>query len=553
MKPSETTISRTIIDIQNPNSKRLLHVEIDENTQLILTLATVNSSIPVNRKISDTAAIQQNQWLHFAISYDQNEYISKIFINGKKSKILDGNNEEESIQLSTEIPSFENATAFLGNNKDNTAVFKGSIAELALWDKSLSEDELASSIRGEYTENNSNPLGLWRAEVIGFKDFTDSNTNHGIIQGSPSYVKTSLYGDNLFSQQFGQDANDRVQINFNSGEDLKSWTLELWVKPSETNTSETVIEIQNSCLENILHVEINKKNNDANAKLLFNLANESEYHEVSNLVIQWDQWLHFAISYNYSQNTPISKIFIDGKEEESIQLSKEISSFKNATAFLGNNKNNTAVFKGTIAEFRFWNKNRSEDELKEGMESTLNGNEQGLEGLWKTIQPFYDRKNLKNNQGLVDGAPLYLETSKNGKGGTFHVVEHILLRPKDVYSLHFLKPPSSTLKDPYSNQITVVCPKWMAPFANEGYRNHFTHMVESEAPAHIQVNILWITLPIHLWQFESHYREWLEIQSEYLKSDTANLIDRYTKAHQNFIQTFNYLNSLYGQPSEATT
>ena len=183
-----------------------------------------------------------------------------------------------------------------------------------------------------------------------------------------------------------------------------------------------------------------------------------------------------------------------------------------------------------------WNNCKTKDQLDTSSNSTLIGNENGLEGLWKTVQPFYNRKDLQNNQGSIVGSPSYLVKEVTNDKGTFHVIEHILLRPKNFYSNHFLEPYLTNQKDPYSNQITVVCPRWIDPFTDEGYRHHFIHTIQSEAPAHIYINMLWITHPPHLWIFEYHYRKWLEVQSDYFNNSASSLHFEYQKAHRNFIE-----------------
>ena len=100
--------------------------------------------------------------------------------------------------------------------------------------------------------------------------------------------------------------------------------------------------------------------------------------------------------------------------------------------------------------------------------------------------------------------------------------------------------------------MTIICPKLAPPFNNRGYQDHFTHIVQSEAPAHVYVNILWVIYPSDLSQFESHYREWLEAQKVYLDFENTTNIDRYKIAHQNFINTFNALTTKYSVTNQAT-
>ena len=105
-------------------------------------------------------------------------------------------------------------------------------------------------------------------------------------------------------------------------------------------------------------------NNSTNElELYVTLANETPriIKMVNGTKIPWNQWIHIAISYNQSTLSK-AKIFIDGNQEgESITLSKNIPSFKDAVVYLGNNKNNSAAFNGAITEFRL--RDKSLDEL----------------------------------------------------------------------------------------------------------------------------------------------------------------------------------------------
>lgn len=518
--PSGTTTFGTLIDLQNTSSETLLQVTINSNAELLVTLAD-KPQVTISN-----AAIQWDQWVQLAISYDQTTPTATIFING---------NETQDITLSDTIPSFANSTVILGNNATKNAVLKGGIAQLLLWGKALSESELLEKTMNTSTENDD-LKGLWKAEIINFQNLKDSATNHAMIQGNPSYLQqASFNGKNLLLQQFKENTNDTVSINFDSYKALASWTLELWVFPSKNSSSSTFIDVQkNTRSENILRLEINNS-----ADLVVKLATEPQV-TIPNAAIQWDRWVHLAVSYDHSNIT--STIFVDGNQVRQISLSGSIPSFENAITYLGNNNNNTAAFKGAIARLALWKKEFSQSDLT-NRGGILNGNEVDLEGLWKTLQYFRDQKGSSNNHGIIEGTPQYQGT--NGMG-TFHLVEHILLRPKNDSSEHFLTPSFMFDNDPYSNQMTIICPKLAPPFNNREYQNHFTHLVQSEAPAHVYVNILWVIYPSELSQFESHYREWLEAQKDYLLNPTIpSKQNRYEIAHQNFIDTFNQLNLSY--------
>ncbi|MET0392564.1 MAG: hypothetical protein ABW019_05460 [Chitinophagaceae bacterium] len=106
----------------------------------------------------------------------------------------------------------------------------------------------------------------------------------------------------------------------------------------------------------------------------------------------------------------------------------------------------------------------------------------------------------------------------------FHIVEHILLRPKDDDYLPLFDPvivpdlsagqtgdkaDNGVIADPYSFWITVVAPAWLPEFKNNSNaQNRFEHLVRRECPAHIAVKFCWLSAREMYW-FESFYLQWL--------------------------------------------
>lgn len=106
----------------------------------------------------------------------------------------------------------------------------------------------------------------------------------------------------------------------------------------------------------------------------------------------------------------------------------------------------------------------------------------------------------------------------------FHVVEHILLRPKRQPEDHevgdnFLpiakdSSPTGTLSctaayDPYSFWISVVLPYWPTRFRNMNFRQLVERTLRLEAPAHVGLKICWVDV-CQMQEFETAYHDWLE-------------------------------------------
>lgn len=64
------------------------------------------------------------------------------------------------------------------------------------------------------------------------------------------------------------------------------------------------------------------------------------------------------------------------------------------------------------------------------------------------------------------------------------------------------------LADPYSFWATVVLPAWPQRFRLARFRQFFEDTLQREAPAHIRLNIVWIS-PQQMLQFEQVWKQWL--------------------------------------------
>ncbi|MBD2753192.1 hypothetical protein [Spirosoma validum] len=150
----------------------------------------------------------------------------------------------------------------------------------------------------------------------------------------------------------------------------------------------------------------------------------------------------------------------------------------------------------------------------------------------------------------------------------FHVVEHILLRPRQ-----FLPTAASQLlpiqvreelrkpglisdfdayipgSDPYSMTATVVLPYWSRRFRSVDFRQFFENTLRRETPVHILLNIVWIT-PGQMQRFEDCLRGWLQEIDQPSSIDfseqTSSLVDILGKLTNTFPQAI--LNDCNGTP-----
>jgi hypothetical protein len=113
---------------------------------------------------------------------------------------------------------------------------------------------------------------------------------------------------------------------------------------------------------------------------------------------------------------------------------------------------------------------------------------------------------LKRLQDLASG---------NCEDDSFHLIEHILLRPRSEAYTELLPPMIACpgepeILDPYSFWVTVVVPDWAARFKDESRRNAFMQTFQRELPAHLEVRFCRLSRDA-MYHFEQAYLDWLKV------------------------------------------
>ena len=121
----------------------------------------------------------------------------------------------------------------------------------------------------------------------------------------------------------------------------------------------------------------------------------------------------------------------------------------------------------------------------------------------------------------------------NCQDDSFHIVEHILLRPRNDAYTEVLRPKIFDLEypellDPYSFWITVVVPDWVGRFKDERLMQYFEQTLRSEAPAHLAIHIKRLKRDKML-EFEKVYYEWLQALCSTAQQNLAAATDALVK------------------------
>lgn len=118
--------------------------------------------------------------------------------------------------------------------------------------------------------------------------------------------------------------------------------------------------------------------------------------------------------------------------------------------------------------------------------------------------------------------------------GGFHVLEHILLRPRlfdktagntsygVTWQPPFMAQPESS--DPYSHQLSFIFPDWIERFMRPDFREFVERTLREETPAHLHITIHWLTMD-EMLTFERAQQSWQEASISGRAWDPINVVE----------------------------
>lgn len=148
---------------------------------------------------------------------------------------------------------------------------------------------------------------------------------------------------------------------------------------------------------------------------------------------------------------------------------------------------------------------------------------------------------LRNNSANDDAAIQTVVDRLNdiGERENFHVIEHLLLRPRQkgepVMDLRkIICCPDHDIKDPYSFRISVALPSWAHRFEEIEFRRLFKKIMRMEVPAHVYIHFYWIDR-IQMFHFEKCWEDWLKgewiLSMDKLLQETDDKLEQEDRFH----------------------
>ena len=346
--------SNSVILSQGELTDQSLSIGFTANNRVFFTLAS--------KTITSSTAILDAHWHHVAVTYNLETSAASISIDAITAAV---SNQFSAIYQGTGEMLVGKSTV------DDPRAFNGHVHELRVWNKSLTEGEVAIAAVKRQTRASLGLIANWRMEEGNGSTAKDHiRSKHAevladwmiepsgqslIFSGSNQYAESSSPGfskKNDFSVEFWFKSELVREVCFlsNGRGDAMDSNVDSWALGANASGN-VFVRHNNATLE----------------------SSQRNYHD--------GNWHHFALIVNRVGNT---LLYVDGEQLASSR-SEDFKSFAGSKLWVGTRgwyagslERRDLYLQGAIDELRIWNIARSETQLNIGRYAKLRGDEVGL-------------------------------------------------------------------------------------------------------------------------------------------------------------------------------
>lgn len=262
-----------------------------------------------------------------------------------------------------------------GTGQDRSGYFKGSFAELRIWDQVRSEEVIRAGLHFDYRGDEAGLIGYWRTDRLQNKilpDLTNSNYD-GVLRrkGMKSPVEKSIPTFEL--------AGNGVKLPSMEFVFRQGITIECWVKFKKFKFDSRILEQGNGEGSNYIILG----NHETSGDLKLTVSKAGEAHEITaSGVFELDQWIHVACTINTRSE---ARIYKNGRLIEGphpfVMPPQEVRT-QNYLGKTHTSWGQAGDFEGKLAEVRMWNRAMAAHEIATNRHRQMSTQEENLYACW---------------------------------------------------------------------------------------------------------------------------------------------------------------------------
>jgi hypothetical protein len=301
---------------------------------------------------NDIVDLPLEEWLHVAVTWDSGDYV--VYLNG------------ESVATGTYTGFTDvNEVANIGNDGSRAPyeAFAGLLDEVAIYSRALSTGEIRY-LAGERAGDPSLVI-YYSFDEVGDIVADQSGKGHdGVVVGDVTPVADGMYGG---AANFATGSYlDLDGANF-PVEDIptSAMTLTAWINCANTGGDHEIFSARASDNTWLIHPE---PKGSGDIRWLLRSYGGTTIFQIRAGTMTWDQWLHFAGTYDKESGK--AALYINGEliEETDVTDPADIAGDWGLGARVGLTIDDARPFTGLMDEFRMYTRALSQDEILEVMQ-----------------------------------------------------------------------------------------------------------------------------------------------------------------------------------------
>lgn len=370
VKPTGGT-GREVVISQGRDAATGLQIGIDEANRVFLSLA--------GRVITTQRALVDSKWTHVAVTYNV----------GQTTAVISLNAEPDVVSNSFDVTYSEIGKILIAKNGYAPEMnFKGNVHELRIWNKALSEAEVARFATARLSRSQADIMGNWRMEEA------QGTLTEDIIRSRNALV-FGTWQVEPSGRALELDGNDLITAPSTSFGDESNFTIELWFKASQSNTGPVTFFSNGNGQGGDSNTSGWEIGADADGKIMY--ANNGRIISGTTDGYFDNNWHHVALVLTRFGNTIL---YVDGEEKKAVETTG-FNSFGGSKFWMGARGTFDGAIEvtdqfliGALDEVRVWGAARRASQIKNDMNSKLSGNEPGLVA-------YYPFEEFLNDSGVL--------------------------------------------------------------------------------------------------------------------------------------------------------